>query len=326
MWSRRRRAPGRSRRRSGRPLVGGATITVSSGRRTPLKPSPKTAMIRNGPRTRLRIAPGRRRVSMSSLPTKASSRTITARSGRIRRPRRLRCRDAGRGGRARRGSRRPRRTTAAPPLADGHLAAAAGDRLDDLGQRGRRVVDRDPQLGRSALLDAPDHRQRRQSRRRRSAFAVLDLDDVAAHRLAPQVVGRAERDEPAARDERDGVALLGLVDVLRGHQQRPAVVAQAMQLVPDRGPQHRVDAGGRLVEEQQLRVVDEGARRARGGAACRPTGGRRAGRGRPTGRPARGPRASAGAGARHRIPNSDATKSTFSRAVRSGYSVNGWGM
>ena len=100
--------------------------------------------------------------------------------------------------------------------------------------------------------------ERRAARPRRSGRG-LDLDDVAAHRLAPQVVRRRERDQPALGDQRDRVALLGLVDVLGRHQQRPAGVAQAVELVPDAAAEERIDPGGRLVEEEQRRVVDEGA-------------------------------------------------------------------
>ena len=53
-----RPAPGTARRRPAAGSCPGTTITVSSGRRTPLNPTPKMAMIRNGPRTRLTSAPG----------------------------------------------------------------------------------------------------------------------------------------------------------------------------------------------------------------------------------------------------------------------------
>ena len=43
-------------------------------------------MIRNGPKTRLRSAPGRRMTSTSSLPTSASSRRIVVVSAREERP------------------------------------------------------------------------------------------------------------------------------------------------------------------------------------------------------------------------------------------------
>ena len=84
------------------------------------------------------------------------------------------------------------------------------------------------------------------------------------------------------------------------------------------GAQERVDAGGRLVEEEQGRVVDERAgeleaslhpARELAGVAAADV---------PEVDAASGPPWSAGASREQSIPNSDATKSTFSRAVRSG--------
>ena len=89
--------------------------------------------------------------------------------------------------------------------------------------------------------------------------AVSISIDVAAERLAAELVGRRQGDEPAAGDERDLVARLGLVDVLGRDEQRPALVAQPMELVPDSASQERVDARRRLVEEQQRRIVHERA-------------------------------------------------------------------
>ena len=60
-------------------------------------------------------------------------------------------------------------------------------------------------------------------------------------------------------DERHLVARLGLVEVLGRDEQRPALVAQPMELVPDPAAQERVDARRRLVEEEQRRIVDERA-------------------------------------------------------------------
>ena len=50
---------------------------------------------------------------------------------------------------------------------------------------------------------------------------------------------------------------------------RPAL-AQLLELVPELGPQDRIDAGGRLVEEHEGRIVDEGG--GEGEAALHPAG------------------------------------------------------
>ena len=49
------------------------------------------------------------------------------------------------------------------------------------------------------------------------------------------------------------------------------LVAQLADLVPELGAALRVEAGGRLVEEDQRRPVDEAERRGRAGGAGRPT-------------------------------------------------------
>ena len=51
---------------------------------------------------------------------------------------------------------------------------------------------------------------------------------------------------------------VGLVEVVRGEEDRRAVPrAQALDVLPQVGPRLRVEAGGRLVEEDQRRVVDQ---------------------------------------------------------------------
>ena len=86
-----------------------------------------------------------------------------------------------------------------------------------------------------------------------------DLQDLAAERLLAQLVGSVVRHELAVGDERDAVAVLGLGHVLGRDQQRASLVAQPAQLVPDGFAQDRIDPGGRLVDEQHLRAVDERA-------------------------------------------------------------------
>ena len=59
-------------------------------------------------------------------------------------------------------------------------------------------------------------------------------------------------DQPVAQ-------LLGLVHVVRGDHQRDARLLEPEQLVPQQVPGLRVEAGGRLVEQQQVGPVDQGA-------------------------------------------------------------------
>ena len=59
-------------------------------------------------------------------------------------------------------------------------------------------------------------------------------------------------DEPVAE-------LLGLVHVVRRQDERHAALLQPVEAVPDDVAGLRVEAGGRLVEQQQLGLVDERA-------------------------------------------------------------------
>ncbi len=140
----------------------------------------------------------------------------------------------------------------------GDLASARPDSLDDVRQGRPSVVDDDGDAARTVLADAPDQRQAGEHRPVEDGLG-LDHDDVATDRLATQLVGGGEREQPAVGDQRHPIAGLGLVDVLGGDDQRPAGIAQPVELGPDPRPQERVDPGGRLIEEEQGRVVDQGA-------------------------------------------------------------------
>ena len=95
------------------------------------------------------------------------------------------------------------------------------------------------------------------ARPRSSCAADADLDDVApGQRL--QLVGRAGGDRPAVVDDDDVVGeLVGLLEVLRGQQHVGAAADEGADGVPQLDPAARVEAGRRLVEEQQPRGADE---------------------------------------------------------------------
>src|ERR1039458_6215668 len=76
--------------------------------------------------------------------------------------------------------------------------------------------------------------------------------------LRPQAGGGADPDHLPGAHDADAVGeILGLVHVVGGEQDGLAQLAHAAHDLPRVAPCRRVEAGGRLVEEQQLRVSDQ---------------------------------------------------------------------
>ena len=92
----------------------------------------------------------------------------------------------------------------------------------------------------------------------RSPSAVTRDDGVGADRALE--LGRACRGRamPAVVDDREPVAeLVGLLHVVRGEEDRLAVGVELAEDLPQRDAALRVEAGGRLVEEQDRRAVHD---------------------------------------------------------------------
>ena len=139
--------------------------------------------------------------------------------------------------------------------------------------------------GSSAARVGERRAARRSSARRRACRAGprrrRSLTDVTAGRAASSVVGQARRvgskrtarswkrfghelvdrahlEDPAVVHDREPVAQdLGLFHVVGRQQHRAPVGLEPADEVPQRPPGRRVEAGRRLVEEDELRVVDE---------------------------------------------------------------------
>ena len=134
--------------------------------------------------------------------------------------------------------------------------------LDQSRHRGAGVVGDDrASRARSVCLTLAHARQRSQQR------AVERLRRVSTSITSPPSAHAAQllRCSPArpvdpSRQHGDLVAIFRLADVLRGHDQRAAGIAQTAKFGPDRLAQHRIETGRRLVDEQQHRVVDQRAR------------------------------------------------------------------
>ena len=107
---------------------------------------------------------------------------------------------------------------------------------------------------------------------------AVDLQPARARRRDAghllQFLRRAERQQLGQIDVADAAAALGLVHVVRGDDQRDALGRQAEQQVPQVAAGHRVDAGRRLVQEDQPRPVHQGTHQ---GQALLPAAGEPAG-------------------------------------------------
>ena len=83
-------------------------------------------------------------------------------------------------------------------------------------------------------------------------------------RAGDHLLDRAAHQQFAVGDVGDLVTALGLVHVMRGHQDGEALAGERVDLVPEFASRLGVDAGGRLVEQEQLRA------RQRAGAERQP--------------------------------------------------------
>jgi len=92
---------------------------------------------------------------------------------------------------------------------------------------------------------------------RRRVVRGADLHPVLAD-AGLERLGRVDRDDLAVVDDRDPAAVLGLVHVVRGEEDGDVLaLLQLVDVAPDRRAGLRVQAHGRLVEEQHMRGVQQ---------------------------------------------------------------------
>ena len=73
--------------------------------------------------------------------------------------------------------------------------------------------------------------------------------------------GVPQRDDVAVVHDGDAIAqLLRLIHVVRRQHDRPALALEGDDQIPQLAPGLRIEAGRRLVEEDQLGIADERAR------------------------------------------------------------------
>src|SRR5438093_2740063 len=119
---------------------------------------------------------------------------------------------------------------------------------------------------RPRFIEPPRRKQRPLPREpaRDSRVPLLELDEDVLERHASSEAGAhlgwgALRLEVAAREERQPVEPLRLVHVMGGDDDGGALRGEPADDAPEQAPRGRVHARGRLVEEQDARVVKRGA-------------------------------------------------------------------
>src|SRR5258706_10119327 len=90
---------------------------------------------------------------------------------------------------------------------------------------------------------------------------AVHLDHFRLDVLGDEVPRRALGERAAVVDDLQAIAkALGLVHEVRGEEDRLALAQEQAQLLPHEGARLRIEPGGRLVEEEELRIVHERAR------------------------------------------------------------------
>ena len=191
------------------------------------------------------------------------------------------------------------------------LSGATQEHLVERRQPRRQAVQRQPELGDDVAQQVQVVRRRRPSprrarRRRRPSAAPVARPATSSSPRGPtstvttpgaleQRVGRARDDEPAGVDHHDVVAhLLHVVEQVGRHQHRDAERAEPGDEREHLLAAERVEPGGRLVEQHQLRDRRRAPGRAWCAGACRSRTRRSGGSGPRRGRRGRGCRTPAG--------------------------------
>ena len=99
--------------------------------------------------------------------------------------------------------------------------------------------------------------------RRRSRTSRTDGGKPSSHTPGQRGAQRArpvERQQLSVVHQRHARAALGLVEVRGAHQDGDAALEEVREQLPELAPAHRIDAGGGLVEQDQIGLVDQRAR------------------------------------------------------------------
>ena len=90
--------------------------------------------------------------------------------------------------------------------------------------------------------------------------ALFHVGRVRTPRAARHLTGCADREQPAGVLDHDSIAVLRLLHEVRGDDDGHALLGQRGDAPPELATRQRIDTAGRLVEEQDLRLVQERCR------------------------------------------------------------------
>ena len=82
---------------------------------------------------------------------------------------------------------------------------------------------------------------------------------LALHRIPLQFRRRAQRDNLSAKDQRQAVAVFRLLHVMGSYKDSNSLLGHLMNQFPELTPRNGIDAGGRLIEKDDGRLVQDGA-------------------------------------------------------------------
>ena len=204
------------------------------------------------------------------------------------------------------------------------VARPAGGRPRPTRRGRRRPGGSRPRRGRRAA-----RRPRRGRRARAARVGVPGSASAHDEHLGAdgglELGGRALGGDPAAVDDGDPLReAVGLLEVLRGQQDRGPVAAQLVDRVPQLLARARVQPGGGLVEQDHGRAADEARAEVEPAPHAARVRGDAAGRRRRPARSARAPRRRARAASAGQSRYSRPIISTFSRPVSSSSTAANW--
>ena len=146
----------------------------------------------------------------------------------------------------------------APSSTRTSAAPAARERARHAGGVERARLDPHVQAGAERLH--PEHPGApAQGSRGREESPAAGEEDLPRHPGRLERRGRVERHQTPVDHEADPPTVLGLVQVVRGDEDGRALRRERADEPPEAAPRQGVDPGGRLVEEDHLRPVQDGA-------------------------------------------------------------------